>query len=205
MNNDDKLKNFIQDNLEDFDTEMPSTNLWEKIKDEKVDKIIPLEQSEKPATKVIKLNPIWYKVAVAVLMVTNAYFIFLLNDENTATQIVEVKQPQGEIIQEKPVSPLYAEFAEVELVYMSKVNVKVQELKNFESEFPQENEEILQELEELSTDFNELKNEIDAEVMDEVILQAMVENYQIRLQILEDILAQINTYNEKNIPHEINI
>lgn len=192
----DQLKDFIQDHREDFDTSMPSSTLWDKIEEEK--------NNVSPKKKIIKLNATWYKVAAAILLASNLYFAFLLTDKNEG-QTAVVEQPLNEEIEVAESSSLYADFTAVELVYQSKVNSRVEELRLYQTKFPEINKEITSELNVLSTDFNELKKELDNEVMDEVIIQAMIENYQIRLQILEDILQQIHIYNIKKTSHEINI
>jgi len=199
MKDDDKLKKFIQHNLDEFDTEMPSNMLWDKIKKEGKEEEQPLKKN-----KVFKLNTGWYKIAAAILLVSNVYFVVRLSNQKENETVVIEEVQEDENLQSK-VSPLFVEFSNVELVYQSKVDNRLQKLKNYRTEFPEVNQEIQMELSVLGKDFEELKNELDENVMDEVIIQAMVENYQIRLQLLEDILLQIDSYKHKNIEHEINI
>ena len=200
MKDEDKLNDFIQNNIDEFDDKMPSPFVWDKIKEER-------EQSHLSSgkTKTFVLSTVWYKVAAAILLMSNTYFAYLLTNKDSV-EVAEIHIEQEQIdVQPTRLSPLYVEFTKVELVYQSQVSNKMRRLRTYQNKFPEVNQEVEAELKELSRDFNQLKAELDNEVMDEIIIQAMVENYQIRLQILEDILSQISTYNTKNIPHEINI
>ena len=55
------------------------------------------------------------------------------------------------------------------------------------------------EFEELDQVFNELKADLNDDAANEEVVEAMIQNYRIKLQILEDILSQLKNTDEQNI------
>jgi hypothetical protein len=167
----DSLKNFIEDNKSQFELEMPSDKVWKGI-----------QKAQKP-----KYNSwlLWSSIAASVIMVFGLSFYYLkTNDLKT------------QIAQEVKLDPIQAEVMEMEVYYASQIESKVAEAKKYE-----DTEVFLEEVDFLKEEYQELKKEMDLGANREVVLEAMIDNYKVRLQILEDLLSELKE--EKNdLQHE---
>ena len=83
------------------------------------------------------------------------------------------------------------EVAELEGFYMEAINSKIALVKN-----QLEDDRILEDLEAMDAAFAELKTDLNENVDNEEVVIAMMENYRLKLQILEEILAELE--GEKN-------
>ncbi|MEQ8628908.1 hypothetical protein [Ekhidna sp.] len=78
------------------------------------------------------------------------------------------------------------EVAELENYYEGEINQKVTLIKN-----QLEDDLILKDLEEMDAAFADLKDDLDENVDNEEVITAMMENYRLKLQILEEILNEL--------------
>ena len=167
----DHLKNFIEDNKSQFELEMPSDKVWKGI-----------QKTQKP-----KYNSwlLWSSVAASIIMVFGLSFYYINNGE--------VKE---QLVEEVKLDPIQKEVMEMEVYYTSQVEEKVAEAKKYE-----DTEDFLEEVDFLKEEYQELKKEMDLGANREVVLEAMIDNYKVRLQILEDLLSELKK--EKNdLQHE---
>jgi len=174
----DKLKDFISDNKEGFESEFPSDNLWQKIENE-------LEGRKE--TKIISFQRFLPYVAAAAVVILGMFF-FLNSD---GEQIIA---DQTEDIQNN----LVADFGEVEGYYMVQVNDRLKSLKSYDVD-----PELLEEVDDLKQEFEELKIEMGLGADPGMVLEAMIENYRLRLEILEDLSRAFEASKQKREEHEI--
>jgi hypothetical protein len=173
----DDLKRFIQDNQEEFDSLEPSAGLWDRI-----DEGLPR------ATKMIPLKrAVMYVAAASLVVAVSAITYFSSGPENLA----EVENPQEVSTEELDFAPLAlsqvsAEMAEVENYYIAEVNSRLEELGEFEVD-----QELWGEVEFLKAEFEQLKTEMGQGADKQRIIEAMIENYRLRLELLEDILNEL--------------
>ncbi|WP_420316863.1 hypothetical protein [Ekhidna sp.] len=78
------------------------------------------------------------------------------------------------------------ELVEMENFYNSEINHKINLIKNQLND-----DRILKDVEEMDVAFAELKADLNDNVDNEEVITAMMENYQLKLQILEEILSEI--------------
>ena len=78
------------------------------------------------------------------------------------------------------------EIAEIEGYYEEEINQKISLVKN-----QIEDDRILQDLEAMDQVFLELKGDLKDNVDNEEVIMAMMENYRLKLQILEEIIEQL--------------
>ena len=78
------------------------------------------------------------------------------------------------------------EVAELESFYEGEINQKITLIKNH-----LEDDKILRDLEEMDAAFAELKADLNDNVDNEEVISAMMENYRLKLQILEEILNEL--------------
>lgn len=93
---------------------------------------------------------------------------------------------------ELALSDISTEYAELEDFYTQKINQKISLLKNQKTD-----EKALADIKELEREFETLKRELNAtNAEDEQIIQAMIENYRTKIDILERVLNRTNHLKE---------
>lgn len=171
----DSMKDFIQQNKEAFDQHEPSPGLWEKIEGQKIKPI-----------RMVSLASVLRVAAVAVILIGTG--IFFLLQEDPTVEVAEEPQKE-EPVQPLSLSQMSAEMAEVEVYYVSQIQDKMQQLSNFEMD-----PSMLQEIEILQQDFEALRKELGQGADRAKIVEAMIENYRLRIEILELILSELKEH-----------
>jgi len=175
----DKLKQFIDDNRSAFELEGPSEGLWDSI-DEKLKAkakesgapVIPAAQSsQKSRWKV------WAMAASLALIVGLGATLFLQNRSGQNTKLIAHEVSETDLAQ------FNEELAEIDNYYSVQVNKRVKSLEAYAPD-----EELMLELTELSNEYDTLRKEMGLGFDDSQIVAAMIENYRLRLDLLEDLL-----------------
>lgn len=179
----DKLEKFILENKEDFNIQEPGPEVWARIK---------IPESEK---KTISLN--WKTIAmraaaVVVIFVSSYYFHDFMN-QNEVNGVAEIEFEKD---------PLFKELIEAELYYSSEINYKKKEFFILTSNSPSLQNSINLELETLDAIFKDLKEDLNDNADNQEVIEAMIQNYRIKLEILNDLLYQIKSTQEKSNENE---
>lgn len=179
-----ELEEFINKNRDQFDDLEPSPKVWTKINQN-----LPKQNNWIIYTKRIS--------SIAALLIIG-FFIselrFIYKSSN-----IETSSLNDTIINNEN-SELFAEFNETEIYYTQMVNTKINELKvsvNYNGEIEQE---INLEMNELDSIYSELKNDLKDNIDNQEVINAMIQNYRIKLEILEDISRALNN----NSPEKTN-
>jgi hypothetical protein len=212
-----QLEQFIRDHREEFDSEEPSPGIWEKIQH-------PAEPVKKPEVKVIRLQFIRWTAAAAVIILV-ATSIWFLNrpktnnlpevavnnkpaNDSPANQInkaatdssnapVAVQQPA----QGKDVEPANPESESDKLVgeemahYASLVEIKHKQLRAIEKDEPLLYKQFASDVNKLDSVYNKLKKQLPNNPNREQLLEAMIQNLQLQMGLLNhqlEIIKQIN-------------
>lgn len=85
------------------------------------------------------------------------------------------------------------ELAEIEGFYQEEINQKISLVRNQLGD-----DKILQDLEAMDAAFTELKVDLSENVDNEEVIVAMMENYRLKLQILEEILTELEKENAES-------
>lgn len=177
----DNLEQFIKDNRADFDREVPSLKVWAAI-----DKEIGSE--EKPVAKPRTLwRYAWIAASVTFLLATGTLIGLQLNN-GTESEIASL----GDVS---------TEYAEMEQHYQSQIKEKVAQLASYD-----DNASIVDDLSQVDEFMEELKQELQESPKgnEEKIINAMIDNYQTKLDILERVLERIQSTNQENLKSEEN-
>lgn len=186
MKTEDKLKDFISENIDSFEGDDPSVELWDKIDAEIV----------RP-----KPNYRWlWQTAAAIGIAVTSILVYELFDEET-TETIIVNQPQqlaetNAAIQEFP--PMAPEVQEAKDIYEAKIEHKMHELSSYKLEFPGVEEEVTAEFEVMDEMYDELESQLSHGSENEKVISALIESYQLKLEILEDILENLETEKNEN-------
>jgi hypothetical protein len=190
----DNLENFIRNNRDDFDTIEPSSDLWNGIAGK-----INIEQETITLRKVKRIHMTqlnWVtKIAAAVLIFIGSYYFhdFRSNSKQIALQNTEESNPQ-----------LYNTLMEAEYYYTAQIGKEKEKLYHLTAGNSIVREEIQDELKELDIEFRELKEDLKDNADNEDIITAMIQNYRLKLRILQDMMLQLQQDKKvKNTDDEI--
>ncbi len=169
----DKLEQFIDTNREEFDIELPSLNLWDKI-----DKTVhpkPKKGSWQIATKAV--------AGLALFII--AGLLVYSNMDNSPKNINQA--PIALISEENP------EFSEIAEFYSSKINKNMSRLAAIGHHDP----DIYREINQMESYFDTLKMDWtkNTHKSDEQLVNAMIENYRSRSMLLEDVVRRLERKN----------
>lgn len=170
---------FISQNRDEFDVFEPSDSVWEKIKE----KQSPKEDSYKPIKK-IPFVKIILNIAAAIILFVASYFFH--NWKNSSSSTTDVVATADSIPQ------LYKEFSETEAYFISQVNLKLDEINKYAKENPELIKEIIEDFNELDAEYSNLKKDLNDNISNQAIIQAMIQNQKIKLRILENLLDELN-------------
>ncbi|MEE4259704.1 MAG: hypothetical protein V2I62_08095 [Bacteroidales bacterium] len=175
----DKLEKFVIENRDQFDTMEPNPALWQKI--------------EASQTKKIDIN--WTRIlvraaAVVVIFVSSYIFFDHMVNKNQEPVIAEVEANDPEDIR------TYQELMEAEYYYTSMIENRTEEFIRLTGNNSPLRKEITIELKELDKVYRELKEDLKDNADNEEVVVAMIQNYRLKLEILEEILLQLQPANE---------
>lgn len=178
--NHDKLEQFILDSRADFDDLSPSPASWEKIKGN----IKPVRRINWTATML--------RIAAAVVIFVASYIFIDYNFYSNADADLQAKATLEDAYNNIPV------LQEANAYYSNHIRSMENELVSLAGPDSPITKDIKTEFEELDQVFTELKSDLNDDAANEEIIEAMIQNYRIKVQILEEILSQLKSEEEHN-------
>ncbi len=183
-----KLEEFIEQHREEFDSLRAGKDMWRMI-----ERKLPEKN-----TGYIRLKSInfWLLQAAAVIVVAlisiGIYSLVRSPDHRE-------NLPVG-----KAVNPDVKEWIEAETFYKLRVTQMLKKVDKIPDSYKDLKENAYQEMDELDRFYVQLKNELGENIPNREILESMIQTYRLKLEILEDILAQYeklesNENNYKNL------
>jgi len=175
----DKLEKYILDQRERFDDLEPDPAIWDRI-DTKRARVIRIDW-----------KGIAWKAAAVVAIFTASYFF---HDYMASRH----QQDQGFMAEhmDDSSSPIVRELIEAEAYYTSQINIRKEEVFRLTASTPDIQNEINTELVELDKVFNELKEDLKDNADNEEVIEAMIQNYRVKLDILEEMLYRLKQSHE---------
>ena len=175
----DNLEKYMLENREAFDVHEPGEGVWGKI-----------EKSIQPK-KTINWRLIMGRAAAVILIFAASYIVHdILEGRNREIARTRTKTEKELVI---------PELKEAEVYYSTLINEKLQEIKPMFSENPRLEKEIRYDLNQLDSIYEDLKNDLRDNIANQEVIEAMIQNYRLRLSILEDVLSQLKPEeNESN-------
>jgi hypothetical protein len=174
----DKLEKYILDHREQFDDQEPDPAIWDRVDTRK--------------SRVIRINwrdVAWKAAAVAAIFVASYFFHDYMANRN---------QPARKLLSEKTedASPMAKELIEAEAYYSSQIDLKKDEVFRLTASNPDVRHEINMEMGDLDRVFSELKDDLKDNADNEEVIEAMIQNYRLKLDILEEMLLQLKQSND---------
>jgi len=167
------LEKFILENRADFDAEVPSLNVWANL-DQHLD-------HQRPTVRLVWMKRLRAAAAVLVLLMAGgAVGAYLTNQDKAVESLADV-------------SP---EHAEMERYFSSQIEEKLAKLASYKQDGV-----VKADIKELDESYEQLRQELqDApEGAEEKIIQAMIETYQTKINILEQVLEKVESVNPTTI------
>jgi len=188
-----KLEKFIGDHRNEFDDAIPSNKVWENIE---------AGFTEKKKQKAI-LAPLYKWSIAAALLITAGITVFLLINnkksgiepgtfaKNDSATNINTIAPEYD-------APQVNEFAKL-------VALKQEELKALAPEQPELYQKFTTDINQLDSSYKSLKNQLGATPNREMLIEAMIQNLQLQLNVLNQQLNIINQIKQsKSKSHEKN-
>ncbi len=170
------VENFVRANRADFDTEIPNLKIWAAI-----DKTV-----NKSAEKRMVYRQWFGRVAAAAaLLIIGVSGGFYLKTKQEAREIAQT------------VEQIAPDFRKTEQFYTQKVQAELVKLASFQ---PETDPSVLADLKQIDAVQKELKQELDDAPVSarEEIVKRMIDNYKIKLGILERVLQHLEEYKTHN-------
>lgn len=196
----DKLERFIRDNREDFDTEEPRPDLWNKIEqgitvpEQKPENEAPrrLNSLARSGNPLFRRSPFDWRIAASIAVLLLAGTLLYLNQRYGVTQ-------QPEVV---AVSPMYAkEFA----TYTQLIDDKRTELKQMTESNPVLYQQFATDLDRLENSYQTLRADLPENPNQEVLIQAMIQNLQLQIDLLNQQLDVIQRIKQQSAPAHENV
>ena len=177
----DKFEQFMQENRQGFGHEEGAPDVWDKIKK---------RQPEAPKMQISWRRVISRAASVVVIFVASYYFHAYMSGQGGDNQ--------GLLTKENLDSPLFKELLEADQYYTAQIKYKKEELFSLTSDSPGLQMDVNTELGDLDAILMELKEDLNDDADNQEVVEAMMQNYMLKLEILEDMLKQIKAKNENN-------
>ena len=165
-----KLEDFIHEHRDEFDSKLPSLDLWDKIESK-------LEVEKK---KVRKINFWKISAAVAAVLVLAIMGTFMLNAPTTKNKYANVSDPE------------LRNLLETEAYYSEKVSYQMKEIDKCYKIFPELKNDIENDLDELDDMYQELEKDLKDDLYNREVIEAMIQNNRLKLEMVDRVLNQIN-------------
>ncbi|HJZ40532.1 MAG TPA: hypothetical protein VJ203_09220 [Bacteroidales bacterium] len=177
----DSFEKFVRSNQDKFDFREPDPGLWKRI-----------AADIRPVRK-IHWRLILSRAAMVAVIFAASYgineFVHQVRDGKSGTLGT---QPPGK-------GNNIPGLQEAEAYYTGLVNEKMDELKPIISHCPSLEEELNVDLSELDRVYLELKGDLKDNMANQEVIEAIIENYRMKVSILEHLLKEINPLNDECI------
>ncbi|MEO9851783.1 MAG: hypothetical protein ABJH72_01860 [Reichenbachiella sp.] len=164
------LKNFVDLNRDAFEVYDYKAEDWEQIAD-RLDK-----SRQHKRSVIIPLRYVWRAAAIVLFVLGGTFYMSWVN-WNAQTQEMMMS----------------TELQEAEYYYNDLIAIKVAEISRLDRTAEQE---VFRNMEVLDQAFLELKRDLKDNADNEEVLHAMIDNYKIKLEILEQIIMQLEERKE---------
>jgi hypothetical protein len=172
----DNLEKFVRANSSEFDFKEPRPELWQDIEKAITPKrVIPWRYYMSRAAVIILL--------IGATLVAQRVWINLSEIRPDRVTDVEIDIP---------------ELREAEMYYSGMINAKLEEVKPLLREYPSLEEELHSDLSELDSIYSGLKSDLKDNIANHEVIEAMIQNYRLRISILEDMLTFLESQQDNN-------
>jgi hypothetical protein len=172
------FEKFVRDHRAEFDSREPDPGMWNNIR------------TTVNKSRTIAWKTILSRVAMVILIFSVSYFVnetvHRYRDSKTASHLAKrEKTPPG--------------LRETEAYYTKVVDQKMKELKPVMANCPALAEELQVDMTELDSVYADLKKDLKENMANQEVIEAIIENYRLKISILEDLLKEVKPGTEECI------
>ncbi len=187
MKENKKLEHFVAEHRSEFDAFDPPAGLFDKV----------LEGVEKQAPKpkgTLRLLWATKRIAAVLIIALAAYGLLqlTLNIQPNNNDVATLEQAPGE----------GNELGEAMYYYAAQVNNRRSEIEAKAQQYPEILEEIKSEFDQLDEEYKDLQKDLNENVANQMVLEAMIRNAKLKLEILEELNKEMIRIADKNSSHE---
>ena len=168
----DKLEDFIRNNRRDLDIYEPDPNVWYRIRKK-------IRSGKSPLLR-------WVAAAAMVVVVLGTSLILYTGARNRNTDYISNKSRQQEL-------------KETEIFYNSIVNSLYREAEPFFTSQPEIKKELYTDMARIDSLCIEIKKDLKDNISNQEVIEALVQNYRIKIQILEEMLNTLREDDDMNL------
>jgi hypothetical protein len=170
------LENFVKQNQNLFNLEEPNEGHFERFK---------AKLEEQPVRKNLFIGRAMRYAAVIVLLISGVLIY---------TQTGLFNGNSGALAESSEIE-INEEFSEISNFYDSQIDIKLEEIDQIQcKQGTDQRSAIGNDLEELNASYAELKNEYTNDPENQMIQNALINNYQMRLSILDMVVDKLKNY-----------
>lgn len=181
----DRLEEHIRKNREELDQHKPSRTIWKKVRKELRHELEPRHR--------------WLSAAAVFLaFVGTAITFFSIGHSWTGSN---VESEIGEAV-----SPSGGQLKETEIYYRNILNSLYREAAPLLTSHPDIDRELTEDISHLDSIYLDIKKDLRDNVANQEVIEALIQNYRIRIRLLDDMLNLLKEENpkpEKSKRHEI--
>lgn len=173
-----KLEDFIRKNREDLDDQDPSPEVWEGIRRDLMSRHPGIMRRLAAA-------------AVIIVVATAAIFHYTKDNKGGA-----MNKREASLMKNNP------QLKEIELYYNNLVNSLYNEATPMLAGYPDIRKEFLSDMSQIDSICTDIKKDLKDNVSNQEVIEALIKNYRIKIQILEDMLAQLKQNENKTVKND---
>ena len=179
----DQFEDFIRENREQFDTFEPDRTVWKKVEKNM--------RFRHPVNRRKLLYRIAGMAAIFMLAFMCSTWVLKLSGNENFTLFTGL----GKSVH------VSGKLREAEVYYTGIIKEKMQEIQPIIDGCPALKEELQVDFSELDQVYASLKNDLKDNMSNQEVIQAIIDNYKLRIKILEDMLIELDTDDEVCIPN----
>lgn len=171
----DRLEEFMRNNREAFDDLEPMPELWNRI------------ESQLPARRIIPWkNYLGRAAAILIIFASGYLFSLYMSSPNQHENSIQAEAGNG-------MSPEMNTYLEARAYYSGMITTRKDELFHLAGSNNDIKKIIEEEFALMDKAYKELEQDLADELAGEEVIEAMIQHYRIKLELLEDILHQLKT------------
>lgn len=184
-----RLEKFIESHRDEFDSEEMSAESWKKVES----KINPGKRVDN------KISKTWWAAAASILILISvvSYLTLTRSTKNDNGVVKKIPLPSKEIIDGVDTS-----YTNQMFLYAYIIEIKQQELNKRQKVNPDLYKEFLKDDNQLDSSYNFLKSELSRNPNKELLLEAMIQNLQLKINLLSTQLDIIQKTKNKKKDYE---
>lgn len=164
----DNFEKYIQENKKQLDQHEPKDIFW--------DKIAPELEEKKPKNDWLK-----YTLRVAAILLLGVGIGWLINQQGSNQQL-QANNNEMEL----------AELGDAQSYYTSLIDEKLLEIEKSSKMTKKDKDEFLTFMEDLDQEYAILKESLKENINNERVIEAILENYKTRIDVLESLINRLN-------------